>query len=42
MISVPNASRCASCHAAVAGTRYFVRGDTYSPPASKPPWQRMP
>ena len=42
MMSVPNASRCACCHAVVAGTRNFVRGDTYSPLASKPPWQRTP
>ena len=27
-ISVPNCSRCDCCHAFVAGTRFFVRGDT--------------
>jgi len=37
MMSVPNVSRCACCQAVVAGTRNFVRGDTYSPVASKPP-----
>ena len=40
-ISVPNCSRCACCHASIAGTRYFVRGDTY-PLCVYPPWQRTP
>ena len=37
MISVPKFSRCTCCQAAVAGTRFFVRGDTYVPEASNPP-----
>src|SRR5688572_18934154 len=41
-ISLPNSSRCFSCHASMPGTRNFVRGDTYSPSSSKPPWQRTP
>ncbi len=40
--SVPNVARCDSCHATIAGTRFFVRGGTYTPSAVKPPWQRTP
>ena len=36
-ISVPNCSRCDCCHASIAGTRYFVRGETYAPSAVNPP-----
>ena len=30
------------CHASIAGTRFLVRGETYAPSSSKPPWQRTP
>src|SRR5262249_8981218 len=39
---VPNSSVCRACQLVMAGTRNRVRGDTYLPSASKPPWQRTP
>ena len=41
-IGVPNCSRRCSSQASMAGQRFFVRGDTYRPWSSKPPWQRTP
>src|SRR5262249_40207921 len=36
-ISVPTCARCDFGPAVIAGTRYFVRGDTYVPSDVKPP-----
>src|SRR3954454_1468378 len=41
-IGLPNSSVCFSCQATMPGTRCFVRGETYRPSSSKPPWQRTP
>ncbi len=39
---VPNVAVWFACQAAIAGTRWRVRGDTYRPSPSKPPWQTWP
>jgi hypothetical protein len=41
-IGDPNCSCLCSSQARMAGHRYLVRGETYSPPSSKPPWHRTP
>ena len=40
--SVPKSARCCACHAAIASLRKRLRGEWYSPSASRPPWQRRP
>src|SRR3954452_6771590 len=41
-MGVPNCSARCSSHALMAGQRFSVRGETYWPSSSNPPWQRTP